>query len=138
MHEFGRRRGEGGRDSATVNAAARRSRIVACCHILPHTHVQRLLAGSPEEVSEECCLGEVCSHVAGVEIEVVYTTGTPHTRVLVVSGEETGVSRIVSDVPSRSHMHPAPVSDHGREQDRPAGEEWHPRIVWTDQAMKKV
>jgi hypothetical protein len=96
------------------------------------------MAGSPEEVSEECCLGEVCSHVAGIEIEVAYTTGTPRMRVLVVSEEEMAVSRIVPDAPSRSHKHPAPVSDHDWEQDRPAGEEWHPRIVWTDQAMKKV
>jgi len=73
------------------------------------------MAGSPEEVSEECCLGEVCSHVAGIEIEVAYTTGTPHTRVLVVSEEEMAVSRIVPDAPSRSHKHPAPVSDHGWE-----------------------
>jgi hypothetical protein len=96
------------------------------------------MADSPEEVSEECCLGEVCSHVAGVEVGVAYTTGTPHMRVLAVREEEMAVSRIVPDAPSRSHKHPAPVSDHGWELDRPAGEEWQPRIVWTDQAMKKV
>jgi hypothetical protein len=104
----------GGRDSAAIIAAAR-SKIVACCHILPHTQVQQLMAGSLEEVSEECCLGEVCSHVAGVEIEVAYTTGTPHMRVPVVSEEGMAVSRIVLDAPSRSHKHPAPVSDYGWE-----------------------
>jgi hypothetical protein len=71
------------------------------------------LIGSPEEVSEECCLGEVCSHVAGIGIEVAYTTGTPHMKVPVVSEEEMmAVSRIGPDAPSRSHKHPAPVSDH--------------------------
>jgi hypothetical protein len=110
--KFGRKGGE--RNSAAISAAAQ-SRIVACCHILPHTHVQQLMAGSPEEVSEECCLGEVCSHVAGFEIEVGYTTGTPHMTVPVVSEEEMAVSRIVPDAPSRSHKHPAPVSDHGWE-----------------------
>jgi hypothetical protein len=70
------------------------------------------MAGSPEEVSEECCLGEVCLHVAGIEIEVAYTTGIPHMRVLVVSEVEMAVSKIVPDAPSRSHKHPAPVSDH--------------------------
>ena len=81
----------------------------------------------------------MCSHVAGVEIEVEveYTTGIPHMRVLVVSEEEMAVSRIVPDAPSRSHKRPAPVGDYGREWDRPAGEEWRPRIVWTDQAMMK-
>jgi hypothetical protein len=73
------------------------------------------MAGSPEEVSEECCLGEACLHVVEVETGVVYTTGTPHTRVLDVNEEETAVSRIVPDAPSRSHKHPAPVSDHGWE-----------------------
>ncbi len=100
-----------GRNSATTSAAAR-ARIVACCRILPHTLVQQLMAGSPEEVSEECCLGGVCSHVAGVEIGVAYTTGTPHMKVLVVSEAEMAVSRTVPDAPSRSHKHPAPVSDH--------------------------
>ena len=73
------------------------------------------MAGNPEEVSEECCLGEVCSHVVGIEIEVAYTTGTPHMRVLVVSEEEMAVSRIVPDALSRSHKHPVLVSDHGWE-----------------------
>jgi hypothetical protein len=109
MYEFGRR------DSATTSAAAARSRIVAWCRILPHTHVQQLMAGSPEEVSEECCLEEVCSHVVEVEIEVEYTTWTPHMRVLAVNEEETAVSRIVPDAPSRSHKHPEQVSDHGWE-----------------------
>jgi hypothetical protein len=96
-------------------SAAARSKTVACCHILPHTHVQQLMAGSPEVVSEGCCLGEVCSHVAEIEVEVAYTTGTPHMRVPVVSEEEMAVSRIVPDAPSRSHKHPALVSDHGWE-----------------------
>jgi hypothetical protein len=109
MHEYGRR--GGGRDSATTSAAAL-TRIVACCRILPQTHVQQSLAGSLEEVSEECCLGEVCSHVVGVETEAVDTTGTPHMRVQVVSGDEMAVSRIVPDAPSRSHKHPVPASDH--------------------------
>lgn len=131
--------GEGeGRDSATINAAARRSRIVACCHILPHTHVQQLMAGSPEEVSEGCCLGEVCSHVAGVETEVAYTTGTPHTGVPAVSEDEMVVSRIAPDAPCHTHKHPVPVSGHGWGSDRLVGEGWHLRIVWTDQAMKMV
>ena len=80
---------------------------------LPHTHVQQLTVGSPEEVSEECCLEEVCSHVAEVEIEVAYMTGTPHMRALVVTEEELAVSRIVPNAPSRSYKRFAPVSDYG-------------------------
>jgi hypothetical protein len=110
---LGERRG--GRDSVAISVAAARARMVAWFRILPHTHVQQLMAGSPEEVSEECCLGEVCSLVAGAEIEVAYMTGTPRMRVPVVSEEVTVVSRIVLDAPSRSRKHPAPVSDHGWE-----------------------
>lgn len=100
-----------GSDPAATSVAAARSRIVACCRILPHTQAQQLMAGSPEVVSEECCLAEVCSHVVGVEIEVVYTTGTRHMRVLVVG--EMAVSRIVPDAPCRIHKHFALVNDYG-------------------------
>jgi hypothetical protein len=74
VHELRRRRGGDTINAAAVAAA--RSRIAACYHILPHTQVQRLMAGSLEEVSEGYCLGEECSHVA--EPEVADTRGIPH------------------------------------------------------------
>jgi len=71
------------------------------------------MAGSPEEVSEECCPGEACSHVAGVEYELARTTGIPHMKVL-VGEEEMAGSRIVPDAPSHSHKRPVLANEHGR------------------------
>jgi len=94
---------------ALISAAAP-ARIDVYYRILPQTRVQQLTAGSLEAVSEECCLGEECSHVVGVE--VVCTTGTPHTRATVARGEAMAESRIAPHAPSHNRTLPGPVGAH--------------------------
>jgi hypothetical protein len=119
-----------------VVAAVARSRIVVCYHILPRTRVQRLMAGSLEAVSAECCLGEGCSHVVWIEAE--YTAGTPRTWwVPAVRREhELAESRIAPDAPSHNRTQVASVNGLGPVRDR-AGEAKRPHIAWPVRAMTK-
>jgi hypothetical protein len=99
--------------NAVVAAAAAQSKNVAWCHNLPHTQVRQSLAGSPGGVSGECCLGEVYSLVAEVEVEC--TRETRHMRAPALrSEEEMAGSKTVPDAPSHSHTRPAPVNENGR------------------------
>jgi hypothetical protein len=121
--------------AAVVVAAVAQSRIVVCYHILPRTRVQRLMAGSLEAESAECCLGEGCSHVVWVEAE--YTVGTPRTWVPAVRREhELAESRIAPDAPSHNRTQAASVNELGPVQDR-AGEAKRPHIAWPVRAMMK-
>ncbi len=86
-------------------SVAARPRIVAYCHILHRTRVLALwmMVGSPEAVSEECCLGGVCSPGAGHESE--HTRETPRTKIQAarLGREKAKKSRAEGDVPSHIH-----------------------------------
>jgi hypothetical protein len=84
--------------------------MAACYHILPHTQVQRLMAGGLEEVSKGCCPVEAIA-----EPEVADTRGIRHRRLPGLRGtEEMADSRIVPDAPSGFHSRkkPVPVNEH--------------------------
>ena len=135
-------------DKTTISAgagaadAAAQSRIVVCYHILLHTLVQRLMAGSLGAASEGCCQGEECSRAA-VRLEVVYTTGTARTRVRAVRREEDAEwwmaeSKNAPDAPAHNHIRPAAVGDERARVLNRAGEGLCPRIVWPVRATTKT
>ena len=127
---------------SAAGAAAARPRIVVCYHILLHTLVQRLTAGSLGAASEGCYRGEECSRAA-LEVEVVCTTRTARTRIRVVRREEEdaglmAVSKNALDAPAHTRTRPAPVDDeHARVLNR-AGETLRLRIVWPVRATTKA